>query len=121
MKKVLLTGARGFIGRHCLPLLTANGYEVHAVSSAKQERRSGDPHWHQVNLLDPGEVMDLIERVRPTHLLHFAWYSIPGKYWDSIENCRWVEASHFLLNMFANKGGHRVVIAGTCAEYDWRY
>ncbi|MGI8566895.1 MAG: NAD-dependent epimerase/dehydratase family protein, partial [Pyrinomonadaceae bacterium] len=33
MKKVLLTGATGFIGNYCLPLLLADGYEVHAVSS----------------------------------------------------------------------------------------
>ena len=31
MKKVLLTGAGGFIGRHVLPFLIKYGYEVHAV------------------------------------------------------------------------------------------
>ena len=29
MKRVLVTGANGFIGRQCLPLLLAKGYEVH--------------------------------------------------------------------------------------------
>ena len=32
-KGVLLTGASGFIGRHCLEPLRARGYEVHAVST----------------------------------------------------------------------------------------
>ncbi|MBI4548203.1 MAG: NAD(P)-dependent oxidoreductase [Ignavibacteriae bacterium] len=121
MKRVLLTGARGFIGRHCLPILVSQGYDVHAVSSAKQEDCADNVHWHQANLLDPTEVIDVVEKVRPTHLLHFAWYAVPGKYWNALENLRWVEASFFLLKVFANQGGHRAVMAGTCAEYDWRY
>ncbi len=32
---VLLTGASGFIGHHCLEPLRARGYEVHAVSSRR--------------------------------------------------------------------------------------
>ena len=31
MKRVLVTGASGFIGRHSLPHLAAHGFEVHAV------------------------------------------------------------------------------------------
>ena len=31
MKRVLVTGASGFIGRHSLPHLAARGFEVHAV------------------------------------------------------------------------------------------
>ena len=31
IKRVLITGAGGFIGRHCLPILISNGFEVHAA------------------------------------------------------------------------------------------
>jgi len=34
MKRVLLTGAGGFIGTHCIAPLLERGYEVHAVSRA---------------------------------------------------------------------------------------
>jgi nucleoside-diphosphate-sugar epimerase len=57
--------------------------------------------------------------VRPTHLLHLAWVTTPGAYWTSPDNERWVEASLGLLRAFAGGSGRRVVIAGTCAEYDW--
>lgn len=60
-------------------------------------------------------------KVRPTHLLHFAWYAEPGLFWESPENLRWLEASIFLLRSFRESGGKRVVMAGTCAEYDWSY
>ncbi len=121
MKRVLLTGATGFIGRHCVPLLVERGYEVHAVSSRVTEERSSNEHWHQADLLDPPQVAALIARVQPNYLLHLAWSAVPGKYWNSIENLRWVQASLYLLQEFAKHGGKRVVMAGTCAEYDWRY
>lgn len=121
MKRVLITGATGFIGQHCLPLLVARGYEVHAVSSRTMTQDHLNVHWHKTDLLDPLQAATLVEEAQPTHLLHFAWYTVPGKYWTSTENLRWVQASLNLLQVFAQQGGQRVVMAGTCAEYDWRY
>jgi nucleoside-diphosphate-sugar epimerase len=40
-------------------------------------------------------------------------------YWSSPENDRWVDATLALYRAFAAAGGQRVVVAGTCAEYDW--
>ncbi len=121
MKRVLVTGARGFIGRHCLRSLLSSGYEVHAVSSKAPEKDRLNVQWHQADLLIPKQVSELVLRVEPSHLLHFAWYTVPGQYWTSPENCRWVEASLTLLRAFALAGGQRIVMAGTCAEYDWKY
>ena len=75
--------------------------------------------WHRADLLDREQTSALMKAVAPTHLLHFAWYAEPGKYWHSEENLRWVEASLRLLRAFAGAGGRRIVIAGTCAEYAW--
>jgi nucleoside-diphosphate-sugar epimerase len=123
MKKVLLTGSSGFIGRHAIPLLQKGGYDVHAVYYPEPiDLDDGEPvTWHKCDLLDAGQQQDLIEEVRPTHLLHFAWYTAHGKYWTSEENLRWLEASTGLFRRFAEGGGKRAVSAGTCAEYDWDY
>ncbi len=121
MKRVLLTGATGFIGRHCLPSLLASGYEVHAVSSNSPPKTLPGVQWHQTDLLDAKQVVKLVTGVQPTHLLHFAWFVVPGKYWTSLENLRWVQASLDLLDAFASSGGERVVMAGSCTEYDWKY
>lgn len=120
MKRVLVTGANGFIGRCALPLLQAAGYEIHAVSSAV---RAVDPSvtWHRVDLLEPDAAATLIAHVRPSHLLHLAWDTRPGIYWTSPDNFRWVRASLELLEAFKGVDGERVVMAGSCAEYDWRY
>ena len=72
-----------------------------------------------VDLLDPDATSRFVEELRPTHLLHFAWYAEPGAFWQSPENERWRAASVQLLDAFAASGGTRAAVAGTCAEYDW--
>lgn len=121
MKKVLITGATGFIGRQSLPLLVRRGYEVHAVFSKFLEKNQKEVHWHKADLLDLTQVSELLNIVKPTHLLHFAWYMDPKKCWNSVENFKWVQSSLCLLQSFILNGGYRVVMAGTCAEYDWKY
>ncbi len=123
MKNVLLTGSSGFIGRHSIPFLLDRGYEVHAVYHAEKPDFMNNEKlfWHQCNLLDPLEQKQLFSIAKPSHLLHFAWYAVPGKYWQSLKNFRWVQASLEIITNFAEQGGLRAVIAGSSAEYDWSY
>ena len=114
-KKVLVTGARGFLGRHCLPGLAAKGYEIHAVSSAAHA--GAGAAWHRCNLLDADAVETLLADVRPTHLLHLAWIAQPGVFWTSRENLSWLAAGVRLADAFYTAGGTRAVGAGSCAEY----
>lgn len=118
MKRVLVTGGSGFIGRHALAPLAAAGHEVHAVARGPGAEQPGVT-WHPVELLAPGAAERLVVDIAPTDLLHLAWYAEHGKFWTSPENVRWVEATLALLRAFAAAGGRRAVLAGTCAEYDW--
>jgi len=119
-KRVLVTGASGFIGRSSLKPLADAGYEVHGVLSP-----NADPtplpgtRVHRADLLDAAAIDSLVETVRPTHLLHFAWIAAPGIYATSAENHRWLAASQHLVRSFQLSGGVRAVVAGSCAEYDW--
>ena len=121
MKKILITGASGFIGRHCLPLLLEKGFEVHALSLEPRSNLQKDIIWHSQNLLDYERTQRLMESLRPSHCLHLAWYTKAGKYWSSQQNLHWVSSSALLLDSFHQNGGERFVGAGTCAEYDWHY
>jgi nucleoside-diphosphate-sugar epimerase len=127
MKRVLVTGASGFLGKPCLPLLVASEYEVHAVTSRPdldlEIEAAGTVIRHQIDLLNDEAAMDaLMAKVQPTHLLHLAWCrTLPGQYWNDADNFRWVQSSLRLFRQFARCGGQRIVAAGTCAEYDWNY
>jgi nucleoside-diphosphate-sugar epimerase len=119
---VLVTGASGFIGRHCVELFERQNFRVHAVTRhAGHFQSAAGVQWHVSDLLEQGTVRSLLAQIRPTHLLHLAWYAEPGKFWTSLENYRHVAASLELLQAFAAAGGRRAVVAGTGAEYDWRY
>jgi nucleoside-diphosphate-sugar epimerase len=118
MKKVLVTGASGWIGSYALPLLIEHGYEVHAVANRTVPTAVLGVHSHRADLLDESAMMELLERVRPTHLLHLAWYTDPGRYQTSERNYVWCRAGIDLLCAFAKSGGRRAVFAGTCFEYD---
>lgn len=124
MKRVLVTGATGFIGRPSLHFLVSRGFEVHAITSrASDFLREGFPpevRWHRADLLDSAQVQDVVSLVKPTHLLHLAWNLGPGLY-TSTTNLDWVQAGIFLLKAFQQEGGRRVVTAGSGFEYDWRY
>jgi nucleoside-diphosphate-sugar epimerase len=122
-KRVLVSGAGGFIGRWSVPSLLGLGYDVHAVLSGNASRDSPKElegaTLHFADLLDAPSVAALMSETRPTHLLHFAWIATPGLYWQSAENFRWAAASEHLLRCFGARGGRRVLMAGSCAEYDW--
>jgi nucleoside-diphosphate-sugar epimerase len=72
MKRVLLTGARGFVGRHCLPALLAQGYQVHAVASQKHAPppAPSELRWHQADLLDRAETSALLAESGPVFTRH---------------------------------------------------
>lgn len=119
MRRALVTGATGFIGRQLLHALRARGYELHAVARRPPAEAPADVRWHEADLLDNEARASLIAAVKPSHLLHLAWIAEHGVYWESPLNTAWLDASQDLVARFEEAGGSRFVGAGTCAEYDW--
>lgn len=122
MKRALVTGSTGYIGRWGIPALLNRGYEVHATGSRNGGALPAELDgalYHAVDLFDGDAVRELLGALGPTHLLHFAWNATPGTYWTTPDNFRWASASLHLLEAFHNSGGQRAVMAGSCAEYDW--
>lgn len=123
--RVLITGARGFIGRHVRELLESDPRvaETHAVRSSPGQAEASEAQtvWHTVDLTAAEAAHSLVETVRPTHIVNAAWVTKHSDYWESEDNIRWLAASCDLLHAFQMIGGERFVQIGTAAEYDWSY
>ncbi|HOJ39098.1 MAG TPA: NAD(P)-dependent oxidoreductase [bacterium] len=115
--RVLVTGASGFIGYHLLPRLVERGFSVHAVSRHQPDLYPAKVNWYRADLLEGSAGQRLVARVRPQYLLHLAWCTRPGSYQSSPENVAWLYRTVQLVRQFAQSGGRRVVLAGTCFEY----
>jgi protein O-GlcNAc transferase len=115
--RVLLTGASGFVGRQVIGPLLDLSYEVHAVGNTVTDPRA---RWYRADLLNQGSRRQLVTAVRPDALLHCAWVTQPGGYWTSPVNLDWVAASLDLGRLVVEHGARRMLMVGSCAEYDWR-
>jgi nucleoside-diphosphate-sugar epimerase len=109
--KVAVTGAAGFIGRQAVAALKELGAETVSVGRDPSNDVRTDL------LSRPAFGQALAERGCET-LLHLAWTTEHGKFWTSPDNIDWLAASALLVRSFVDSGGRRVVVAGTCVEYD---
>jgi nucleoside-diphosphate-sugar epimerase len=115
---VLATGATGYVGRHAVATLAEHGFEVHGTTRKSHDTIAG-VHLHTVDLLNEDSVLAVISRLHPTHMLLSAWTTEHGIYWNDPDNERWADHSEAMVRAFFDAGGRRVVLAGSCAEYDW--
>lgn len=117
-KRILLTGATGFVGEQILSALKNRGHFVRAIS--RKERASGladeyiqtkdvfaEPvEWWEKRLIDIDTV------------IHAAWYVEHGKYLYAQENFHCLEGSLRLLEAFEKSSAMHFAGVGTCFEYD---
>lgn len=116
--RVLVTGASGFLGHYVLAALQRHGIE--AVAAGRNPPTLCKA-FIKVDLLAVTDFAGLVQQAQATHLLHLAWFAEHGKYWSSPLNLRWVDVTTRLVEAFCLAGGKQVVVAGTCAEYDWAH
>lgn len=120
--KAIVTGARGFIGKRLLPMLVRKGFDVSSITSQPvQNELLNGVEWFQGDLFDRVRMKEIFDDIRPDVLIHLAWETKPGKFWTSASNFEWSHTTATLIELFKNAGGKKVVMAGTCAEYDWSY
>lgn len=121
-RRLLLTGATGFLGRHVLKEALSAGFQVHATarSASKSAQMSeSEVVWHHLDLRDGAATARLVRELAPTHIINAAWDTRHGTYWTSDDNSIWVATALDMIDAFANCGGRRFVQIGSCAEYDW--
>lgn len=122
MKRILVTGAGGFIGARLVHALTSEGHETHAAlrpgGDSWRLRGVADVRRHEVPLTDPAAVFSLLNDVRPEWIFHTAAH---GAYADQRDPRRIVEdtvlASAVILDAAARTGVETFIHTGSSSEY----
>jgi nucleoside-diphosphate-sugar epimerase len=117
--RALVTGATGQVGSRLTKNLSIAGYDVIAIGTRKILRDTKDVKSYIRFDLLAEDVDLLIKQTRPELLVHLAWETQPNTFWSSPKNVSWLDSSKKLVESFNRWGGERIVVAGTCAEYDW--
>lgn len=124
MKRVLVTGATGFIGNHLLPVLLEKGFEVVATSSSR-EKAAASNWWGKVEYLpfkledfDPSENY-FSYFGEPDLVIHLAWEGLPN--YKALFHFEENLPRHYaLLKNLVLNGARDLTVTGTCLEYGFQ-
>jgi GDP-4-dehydro-6-deoxy-D-mannose reductase len=107
--KVLVTGAHGFVGRHLVSHLEANGDDVTGVDRGE----------HGPDITDADEVHDLLADLKPEVVYHLAgWADVGGSWKAPVEAFRTnAEGTLNVLTAAADVGVQRVLAVSSADVY----
>ena len=121
MKKVLVTGATGFIGNYIVRSLLSRGYQVVATSRSLENAQIKE--WFNLVSYIPFDIREYNNEInyfeffqKPDVVIHLAWEGLPN--YKSLFHFEENLPMHysFLKNLIMN-GANDVTVSGTCFEY----
>jgi len=121
MKKVLVTGATGFIGNYVVRRLLQEGHRVIATSANEQHAREqswfGDVTYIPFDLAHLRPEADYFDEMgRPELLIHLAWEGLPN-YKSAFHLEENLPRHCAFLDNLVRHGLENLTVAGTCLEY----
>ena len=121
MRKILVTGATGFIGNYVIEALLSHNYEV--IASSTSIANAQTKTWFQkvqfipFNLKDfdaDTNYYDLFDQ--PSALIHLAWEGLPN-YKAAFHTEENLPRHYSFLKNLVNHGLKDITVTGTCFEY----
>lgn len=115
-RRVLVTGATGFVGRHTVTALQDAAVDVHTTSF----HGSGPPHLAlPVDLLDEAAVRHLVDSSRPRHIVHLGGaIARPGQSFENLLDVNVAGTESVLAAAADCPDVESAVVASSSAVYD---
>ncbi len=119
-KKVLVTGASGFIGEHLCRSLAKQNAVVFGVSRNIRDGAIAGVKSLRADLSDERQIKELIEKVQPDYVYHLASYVSGAREVDAVKPTlmhNLLSVLH-LLTAIQNTRCKRIILAGSLEETD---
>lgn len=123
MKKALIFGVAGFVGRYLSAELAANGYEVYGSDMPDTADVPELLSYTKCDLLDYESVGKTIREVSPTHIFNLAGISSVGQCWKMPQlamSVNVIGAVNILEAVRAEAADCHVLFIGSSEEYEPR-
>ena len=119
-RRVLVTGARGFIAAHLCRRLLGNGAQVHGVSRTESATSEPGLTWSQLDLTNRPAVRALMDDLRPDVVFHLAGHVAGSQEIEHVGPAFDLNLASTvqLLTAATEAGRCRVVLAGSMQEPD---
>jgi UDP-glucose 4-epimerase len=119
-KKILITGARGYIGSHLCRKLAGYDVELHGTSRGPADDPADRIKWWYGSMVNFGFTRKVIRSVRPDYIFHLSGF-VSGKrdlkYLPDLYNSL-LSSTVNLLTVVTEIGCEKVVVAGSLEEPD---
>jgi nucleoside-diphosphate-sugar epimerase len=86
VKKILISGGTGFIGRHAIPFLVKQGYEIHVLQRHFSDSSSREGAYFHVIPEDAAKFISLLTNIKPDGIIHLATLFQASHKPEQIEN-----------------------------------
>ncbi len=123
MKKILVTGGNGFLGKYVVKLLLQQDVSVISVVRKGTIVESSIRYHLNFSLVEVDDLFELDEfqwnelLIGVDTIIHLAWYVKHPDFWNAYENVKALSSSLRLVNAAVSSKVRRFVGVGTCAEY----
>ena len=115
MKKLLLTGGTGLIGKAvCEELKNTEDLEIYGLTYDNSKPYK-EINWINADLYDKNKIDDIFKNLKPEYLLHLAWPSVVDL--ETELHDEFYKISMNMLETFYKNGGCRAVYIGSVFEY----
>jgi len=116
MKKILITGATGFIGKNFLKLKNLQKNKLYCLVRKKIKSKKKIT-WYETAIEDSRNLKKIKKKITEIDTLyHFAWGNLPN-YQSKIHTTEELKKQKFFLKNMIDFGVKKIVVTGTCYEY----
>lgn len=120
-KRVLVTGAAGFLARHLIPELLGRGANVTGLSLEKSPSQNMQRNFSYINLdlKDKNRLKEEIKNIKPQKIFHLAAYPDKEAVFENTDECiqNNIQGTLNLIHSLDNTGYDSFIHIGSYKEY----